>query len=76
MKKVGAIGREYAKIANLKLAIIGLPLAADFGKGLSVINLISVRRVCNKLKFGQDHTLKSDTEELAAEIILKIQRHA
>jgi UDP-N-acetyl-D-galactosamine dehydrogenase len=62
---------EYCKAADLKLAIIGLgyvglPLAIEFGKNRSVVGFDINQPRIDELKSGQDHTLETSFEELAA----------
>jgi len=57
------------KLAELKIAIIGLgyvglPLAVEFGKKVSVVGFdISAKRI-DELRNGQDHTLEVSPHEL------------
>lgn len=62
---------ECIKVANLKLAIIGLgyvglPLAIEFGKNRPVVGFDINQTRVDELKSGQDHTLEASSEELAA----------
>jgi UDP-N-acetyl-D-glucosamine/UDP-N-acetyl-D-galactosamine dehydrogenase len=62
---------ENEKVADLKLAIIGLgyvglPLAMEFGKKRTVVGFDINQVRVNELKSGQDHTLEVSPEELAA----------
>lgn len=57
------------KISDLKIAIIGLgyvglPLAVEFGKKVSVIGFDIHQKRIDELRAGQDHTLEVSTEEL------------
>ena len=57
------------QIANLKIAIIGLgyvglPLAVEFGKKVSVVGFDIYQKRISELKNGQDHTLEVSPEEL------------
>ncbi|MBU3917554.1 Vi polysaccharide biosynthesis UDP-N-acetylglucosamine C-6 dehydrogenase TviB [bacterium] len=57
------------KLANLRLAIIGLgyvglPLAIEFGKRRPVVGFDISRKRIDELKSGQDRTLETDFEEL------------
>ena len=57
------------QIANLKIAIIGLgyvglPLAVEFGKKVSVVGFDIYQKRIDELKSGQDHTLEVSSEEL------------
>jgi len=57
-------------IADLKIAIIGLgyvglPLAVEFGKKVSVVGFDIHQKRIDELKSGKDHTLEVSPEELA-----------
>ncbi|MDO5685939.1 MAG: Vi polysaccharide biosynthesis UDP-N-acetylglucosamine C-6 dehydrogenase TviB [Neisseria sp.] len=57
------------KISNLKIAIIGLgyvglPLAVEFGKKLSVVGFDIHPKRIQELQNGEDHTLEVSPEEL------------
>ena len=60
---------NFMKLAELKIAIIGLgyvglPLAVEFGKKVSVVGFdISAKRI-DELRNGQDHTLEVSPHEL------------
>ncbi len=56
---------EETKIGVVGLGYVGLPLAVEFGKKMSVVGFdINAGRV-NELKSGKDSTLEVDAEELA-----------
>ncbi len=60
---------KLLKVADLKLAIIGLgyvglPLAIEFGKHRSVVGFDINQARVNELKSGRDHTLEASAEEL------------
>lgn len=57
------------KLAELKIAVIGLgyvglPLAVEFGKKVSVVGFDIHQKRIDELKTGQDHTLEVSPEEL------------
>lgn len=57
-------------VSNLKIAVIGLgyvglPLAVEFGKKVSVVGFDIYQKRIDELKSGQDHTLEVSPEELA-----------
>ena len=55
---------ENLKIAIIGLGYVGLPLAVEFGKKVSVVGFdISSKRI-GELKNGQDHTLEVSPNEL------------
>lgn len=53
-------------IAIVGLGYVGLPLAVEFGKKLSVIGFDINERRINELREGVDHTLEVNTDELKA----------
>lgn len=58
------------KLAELKIAVIGLgyvglPLAVEFGKKVSVVGFDIHQKRIDELKSGQDHTLEVSPEELS-----------
>ena len=56
---------ETAKLAVIGLGYVGLPLAVEFGKKLSVVGFdISEDRI-KALRDGHDYTLEVDDDELA-----------
>ena len=62
---------ENEKVADLKLAIIGLgyvglPLAMEFGKKRTVVGFDINQARVEELKLGQDQTLEASSQELAA----------
>jgi UDP-N-acetyl-D-galactosamine dehydrogenase len=68
------------KVADLKLAIIGLgyvglPLAIEFGKQRSVVGFDINQARVDELKSGQDHTLEVSPEELKAATQLSFTTH-
>ncbi len=67
---------EDVKLAVVGLGYVGLPLAVEFGKKLSVIGFdINTRRI-DALKAGHDHTLEVDDAELkeAAQLSFTAER--
>ncbi len=63
------------KLAELKIAVIGLgyvglPLAVEFGKKVSVVGFDIQQKRIQELKSGQDHTLEVSSEELKQAIHL------
>ena len=57
---------EDIKLAIVGLGYVGLPLAVEFGRTRSVVGFdISQRRI-DELKTGNDVTLETTQEELAA----------
>ena len=57
---------DQVKIAVVGLGYVGLPLAAEFGKKMSVIGFDINRLRIDALKSGHDHTLEVDAAELAS----------
>jgi UDP-N-acetyl-D-galactosamine dehydrogenase len=53
------------KIAIIGLGYVGLPLAIEFGKQVSVVGFDIHQKRIDELKCGQDHTLEVSKEELA-----------
>ncbi|ATZ68631.1 Vi polysaccharide biosynthesis UDP-N-acetylglucosamine C-6 dehydrogenase TviB [Acinetobacter haemolyticus] len=53
------------KIAIIGLGYVGLPLAVEFGKKVSVVGFDIHQRRIDELKGGQDHTLEVSPEELS-----------
>lgn len=53
------------KIAVIGLGYVGLPLAVEFGKKVSVVGFDIYQKRIDELKSGQDHTLEVSAEELA-----------
>ncbi|WP_373896830.1 Vi polysaccharide biosynthesis UDP-N-acetylglucosamine C-6 dehydrogenase TviB [uncultured Massilia sp.] len=61
---------ENTRIAIIGLGYVGLPLAVEFGKKFPTIGFdINARRV-QELKEGVDHTLETESHELAAAVRL------
>lgn len=58
------------KIAIIGLGYVGLPLAVEFGKQLSVVGFDIQQKRIQELKSGQDHTLEVSPEELKQAIRL------
>ncbi|WP_335962792.1 Vi polysaccharide biosynthesis UDP-N-acetylglucosamine C-6 dehydrogenase TviB [Acinetobacter haemolyticus] len=58
------------KIAIIGLGYVGLPLAVEFGKKVSVVGFDIHQKRINELKSQQDHTLEVSPEELAQAINL------
>ena len=58
------------KIAIIGLGYVGLPLAVEFGKHVSVIGFDIHQKRIDELKNGQDHTLEVTPEELKQSIHL------
>ncbi|WP_180082083.1 nucleotide sugar dehydrogenase, partial [Acinetobacter sp. YH12201] len=52
------------KIAIIGLGYVGLPLAVEFGKQVSVVGFDIHQKRIDELKSGQDHTLEVSPEEL------------
>lgn len=52
------------KIAVIGLGYVGLPLAVEFGKKVSVIGFDIHQKRIDELKSGQDHTLEVSPEDL------------
>ena len=52
------------KIAIIGLGYVGLPLAVEFGKKVSVVGFDIHQKRINELKSGQDHTLEVSPDEL------------
>ncbi|ENW21511.1 UDP-glucose dehydrogenase [Acinetobacter haemolyticus CIP 64.3 = MTCC 9819] len=52
------------KIAIIGLGYVGLPLAVEFGKKVSVVGFDIYQKRVDELKSGQDHTLEVSPEEL------------
>lgn len=52
------------KIAIIGLGYVGLPLAVEFGKKISVVGFDIHQKRVDELKSGQDHTLEVSPEEL------------
>lgn len=52
------------KIAIIGLGYVGLPLAVEFGKKVSVVGFDIHQKRVDELKNGQDHTLEVSPEEL------------
>ncbi|MEJ2899299.1 Vi polysaccharide biosynthesis UDP-N-acetylglucosamine C-6 dehydrogenase TviB [Acinetobacter sp. NS-4] len=52
------------KIAVIGLGYVGLPLAVEFGKKVSVVGFDIHQQRIDELKSGYDHTLEVSTEEL------------
>lgn len=53
------------KIAIIGLGYVGLPLAVEFGKKVSVVGFDIHQKRIDELKSGQDHTLEVSPEELS-----------
>ena len=52
------------KIAIIGLGYVGLPLAVEFGKKVSVLGFDIHQKRIDELQSGQDHTLEVSPEEL------------
>ena len=52
------------RIAIIGLGYVGLPLAVEFGKKVSVVGFDIYQKRISELKNGQDHTLEVSPEEL------------
>ncbi|MFX6782328.1 Vi polysaccharide biosynthesis UDP-N-acetylglucosamine C-6 dehydrogenase TviB, partial [Acinetobacter baumannii] len=52
------------RIAIIGLGYVGLPLAVEFGKKVSVIGFDIYQKRIDELRSGQDHTLEVTPEEL------------
>jgi UDP-N-acetyl-D-galactosamine dehydrogenase len=62
---------DDAKVAIIGLGYVGLPLAVEFGRHLDTVGFdIDAKRIA-ELKNGNDFTLETDAEELAAASRLK-----
>lgn len=57
---------EDIKLAVIGLGYVGLPLAVEFGKHRSVVGFDINQQRIDELKAGNDHTLETTPEELAA----------
>ena len=55
---------EQLKIAIIGLGYVGLPLAVEFGKKVSVVGFDIYQKRIDELQSGQDHTLEVNAEEL------------
>lgn len=58
------------KLAIIGLGYVGLPLAVEFGKNRSVVGFDINQRRVDELKAGNDVTLETEPEELAAAKLL------
>lgn len=56
---------DQVKIAVVGLGYVGLPLAVEFGKKMSVVGFDINRARIKELSGGHDHTLEVDAQELA-----------
>lgn len=56
---------QQLKIAIIGLGYVGLPLAVEFAKQVSVVGFDIYQKRIDELKAGQDHTLEVSAEELA-----------
>lgn len=63
------------KIAIIGLGYVGLPLAVEFGKKVSVIGFDIHQKRIDELKNGRDHTLEVSPEELAQSTHLQYSAH-
>ena len=63
------------KIAIIGLGYVGLPLAVEFGKKVSVIGFDIHQKRIDELRSGQDHTLEVSPEELAQSTHLQYSAH-
>ncbi|AWL30340.1 Vi polysaccharide biosynthesis UDP-N-acetylglucosamine C-6 dehydrogenase TviB [Acinetobacter defluvii] len=61
---------EQLQIAIIGLGYVGLPLAVEFGKKVSVVGFDIYQKRIDELKSGQDHTLEVNHEELKKAIFL------
>ena len=61
---------EDIKLSIVGLGYVGLPLAVEFGRKLSVVGFDINERRIDELKAGNDFTLETTQEELAAAIHL------
>ncbi|HEY9572352.1 MAG TPA: Vi polysaccharide biosynthesis UDP-N-acetylglucosamine C-6 dehydrogenase TviB [Pusillimonas sp.] len=67
---------QDVKLAVVGLGYVGLPLAVEFGKKLSVLGFdINARRIA-ELKEGRDHTLEVEPVELAQAANLRFSHEA
>ena len=57
---------EKIKLAIIGLGYVGLPLAVEFGRKRSVVGFDINQRRIDELKTGNDFTLETTQEELAA----------
>lgn len=55
---------QQLKIAIIGLGYVGLPLAVEFAKQVSVVGFDIYQKRIDELKAGQDHTLEVSAEEL------------
>ncbi|WP_179995256.1 Vi polysaccharide biosynthesis UDP-N-acetylglucosamine C-6 dehydrogenase TviB [Acinetobacter sp. YH16053] len=63
------------KIAIIGLGYVGLPLAVEFGKQLTVVGFDIQQKRIQELKSGQDHTLEVSSEELKQATQLTYSAH-
>lgn len=63
------------KIAVIGLGYVGLPLAVEFGKKVSVVGFDIHQKRIDELRNGQDHTLEVSPEELAQSTHLQYSAH-
>ena len=63
------------KIAIIGLGYVGLPLAVEFGKKVSVIGFDIHQKRIDELKNGRDHTLEVSPEELVQSTHLQYSAH-
>ena len=63
------------KIAVIGLGYVGLPLAVEFGKKVSVVGFDIHQKRIDELKSGQDHTLEVSPEELVQSTHLTYSAH-
>lgn len=59
------VNLENLKLGIIGLGYVGLPLAVEFGKKLSVVGFDIHQKRIDELKSGQDHTLEVSPEELS-----------
>lgn len=64
------VNLENLKLGIIGLGYVGLPLAVEFGKKLSVVGFDIHQKRIEELRNGQDHTLEVSPEELVQAINL------
>ena len=62
------VNLENLKLGIIGLGYVGLPLAVEFGKKLSVVGFDIHQKRIEELTNGQDHTLEVSPEELVQAI--------
>ena len=65
------ISDRSAKVALIGLGYVGLPLAVEFGKHYDTVGFDVKQSRLDALRRGEDPTLETSPEELAAAVKLK-----